>query len=415
MSFGPPPQPARPSGGPGATGGQAARRGFRGAISSLEHPEYRWLYASNFAFFLAMSGQSIVRAWLAFELTGSELALGLVSFTVAVPMLLIAPIGGAMSDRLERRNLIAAGVMGCVFPFIMPARQALVVNIVGKRGLPNAMALSMAGVNVTRVVGPALAGFLIGPLGSSGTYTVGIALYGVALLTLLRVKRRPPIATAEVSVYANVLEGGRYVWEHRLVLILIFFGLVPMFLAMPFQSLLVVFAEEVWEVGPSGLGLLSAAGGIGGVAGSVYVAWRADSHRRVRRMMVSIIGFGAFLFAFSLTPYFWFALGLIFVANAFSSIYSTLNNTAIQMIIPDAVRGRISSFLMMSFSLPLLGTLPLSAVAEAYGAPRAVALASLLAVLVAIAFFAGSSKLRNMDASVRAAVEADNRRAMEPS
>ena len=162
-----------------------------------------------------MSGQGIVRAWLAFELTGSELALGLVSFTVAVPMLLIAPIGGVMSDRLERRNviaagqalvlvselgvlallatgnlafwhlLVAAGVMGCVFPFIMPARQALVVNIVGKRGLPNAMALSMAGVNVTRVAGPALAGFLIGPLGSSGTYTVGVALYGVALLTML--------------------------------------------------------------------------------------------------------------------------------------------------------------------------------------------------------------------------------------
>jgi MFS family permease len=420
------------------------RRGLRGALASLEHPEYRWMFASNVAFFLAMSGQGIVRAWLAFELTGSELALGLVSFTAAVPMLLIAPIGGVMSDRLERRNviaagqslvlvselgvlallatgnlafwhlLVAAGVMGCVFPFIMPARQALVVSIVGRRGLPNAMALSMAGMNVTRVVGPALAGFLLGPLGSSGTYTVGVSLYAIALLTMLRVRRRPPAPTAKVSVYANALEGARYVRDHRLVLMLIFFGLVPMFLAMPFQSLLVVFAEEVWQVGPSGLGLLSAAGGIGGVAGSFYVAWRADSHHRVQRMMVSIVGFGVFLFAFSLTPYFGLALGLVFVANAFASVYSTLNNTAIQMIIPDEVRGRISSFLMMSFSLPLLGTLPLSALAEAYGAPSAVALASVLAVAVALAFFAGSHELRNMDASVQAAVDADDPGTAEP-
>jgi hypothetical protein len=125
-------------------------------------------------------------------------------------------------------------------------------------------------------------------------------------------------------------------------------------------------------------------------------------------MMVSIVGFGVFLFAFSLTPYFWLALGLVFVANAFASVYSTLNSTAIQMIIPDEVRGRISSFLMMSFSLPLLGTLPLSAVAEAYGAPSAVALASVLAVAVAVTFFTGSRELRSMDASVQAAIEADD-------
>jgi hypothetical protein len=85
------------------------------------------------------------------------------------------------------------------------------------------------------------------------------------------------------------------------------------------------------------------------------------------------------------------------------------------MIIPDEVRGRISSFLMMSFSLPLLGTLPLSALAEAYGAPSAVALASVLAVAGAIAFFAGSRELRNMDAGVQAAIEADEQSTAEPA
>ena len=433
MGFGPPRMAAPP-----AAGGDKPKPGFRGAVRALENREFRWLFLGNMAFFLAMGAQGIVRAWIAFELTGSELALGIVSFAVAVPMLVIAPLGGAIGDRFERRNLVAigqavvlvsefvvfgllltdqlefwhlvtaAGLMGCVFPFIMPARQALVANIVGRRGLQNAMALGMAGMNVTRVVGPAAAGFLLGPLGTKGTYAVGVSIYCVALVCTLFVNRHPLESKVTTSVLANIAEGARYVRNNRLVLVLIFFGLVPMFLAMPFQTLMVVFAKDVWETGSSGFGLLNACAGIGGVAGSFYVAWQADSTERVRRMMVSMLGFGSFLLLFSLTPYFWSALGLVFIANACGSVFGTLNNTAIQMIIPDAVRGRISSFLMMSFSLPLLGTLPMSAVAEGYGAPVAVAIASVLAVVVALVFYASSPALRAMDTTVREALEADD-------
>ena len=97
----------------------------------------------------------------------------------------------------------------------------------------------------------------------------------------------------------------------------------------------------------------------------------------------------------------------MFLANACASIYGTLNNTAIQMIVPDEVRGRISSFLMMSFSLPLLGTLPVAAAAEKIGAPLAVGLASMLAVAAALAFYFGSSKLRGLDGRVEHAVNQD--------
>ncbi len=417
--------------------GPTPQRGFRHALQSLENREFRWLFISNVTFFLAMGGQQIVRAWLAYQLTDSELALGIISFTVAVPMLVIAPIGGALSDRFERRNMIAfgqsfvlvseltvvtllmtdqlefwhlvtaAGFMGCAFPLMMPARQALVANVVGRRNLPNAMALGMAGMNVTRVVGPAMAGFLLGPLGTKGTYLVGVALYATALITTLFVSRHPLEHPSTQSIFSNIVGGARYVWNDRLVLMLIFFGLVPMFLAMPFQTLMVVFAEEVWHTGSTGLGLLSAFAGVGGVAGSLYLAWYSDSHKRIRRMMVTMVGFGFFLLLFSITPWFSTALGLVFLANACGSIYGTLNNTAIQMIVPDEVRGRISSFLMMSFSLPLLGTLPMAAVAEVYGAPAAVGVGSVLAVVVAGIFYVSSSALRGMDATVKAALDAD--------
>ena len=184
---------------------------------------------------------------------------------------------------------------------------------------------------------------------------------------------------------------------------MLLYGLIPMFLAMPFQTLLVVFANDVWDVGSAGLGILNAAAGVGGVGGSFYVAWRGGNDRRLKLMMVSMVAFGALLMFFSLSPFFIPAVIFIFSANIFASIFQTLNNTAIQLLISDDVRGRISSFLMMSFSLPLLGTLPLSAVAERVGAPAAVGGASVLAVVVALLFYLFSPALRELDERVRSA------------
>lgn len=412
--------------------------GWRSALVSLEAPQFRRVFTSNIAFFLAMSGQGIVRPWLAFQLTDSALALGVVSAAVALPMLFLAPFGGVLADRMERRRLImtaqtlaitsevitlvllvtdqlqfwhlvmTAGMMGCAFPLIMPARQAIVVNIVGKRGLGAAVALNMAGVNVTRVVGPAVTGFLIPVIEVKGVYLMNLSLYMIALFVMTRVLRVPPPADAKSQSIANNLgEGFRYVWSNRLILILLVYGLVPMFLAMPFQALLVIFAEDVWQTGSSGLGILNAAAGIGAVAGSVYVASRGVGAGRLRLMMISVIAFGTLLAAFAGSPWFLPAVGLIFLANVFASIFGTLNNTAIQLLIPDSVRGRISSFLMMSFSLPLLGTLPVAAAAERLGAPMAVGIASILAVVAAVAFYFSSQKLRELDMRVQHAVSQD--------
>lgn len=406
--------------------------GWRTAIEPLSITEFRRVFISNFAFFLAMGGQGIVRPWLAFQLTGSAFDLGIVSAAIAVPMLVLAPFGGVLADRVERRNLIllsqastmlselailvlllmgqlefwhlvvSAALMGCTFPVAMPARQAIVVNIVGKRALGGAVALNMAGTNVTRVVGPALAGFLIPILGVEGVYVLNIGLYVLAIFAILRVARVPaPPGARGISIGTSLVDGFRYMRSNRLVLILLIYGLVPMFLAMPFQTLLVLFAEEVWNTGSTGLGILSASAGIGAVVGSIYVAGRSVDAGRIRSMMVSVIGFGGLLVAFAMTPWFWVGVALVFFANIAASVFGTLNNTAIQMLIPDHVRGRISSFLMMSFSLPLLGTLPVSAAAERFGAPMAVGVSSVLAVLASLAFYAGSRKLRDLDVHIQ--------------
>ncbi|MDX1383706.1 MAG: MFS transporter, partial [Thermoanaerobaculia bacterium] len=294
--------------------------------------------------------------------------------------------------------LVMALVMGSSFPFIMPARQAIVANAVGRARLTNAMALNMAAVNTTRVVGPAVAGFLIGAVGVAAAYTINVVLYALAVAALIGVRPAPPADAARLETLGENLKAGfGFLLGDRLVLVLLFFGLVPMFLVMPFQNLLVAFTEEVWRVGPEGLGVMSAAAGAGGLVGAVMVASRPDGRGRLRAMMVAATAFGVFLLAFALSPWYLLALPLVFVANVFANFYSALNNTAIQVLIPDEVRGRVSAFLMMSFSLPLLGTLPVGAAAEWLGPPTAVATASVLAVAAAFVFYFASPSLREMD------------------
>ena len=415
---------------------------------SLRIPQFRWLFLSNTTFFLAMQGQLIVRSWLVYSITDSELALGIVSLMVALSMLTLGPIGGVAADRFERRGLVAAGqatvvvaeavvlfllfsggleywhilvqvtVVGAVFPFVMPARNAIVADVVGRRRLTNAMALSMTAVNVTRVVGPSVGGLLIGFAGVEVAYSINAGLYVLALAAMMGVHRAPVANPSGHSMLRNMAQGFRYVGENRLVLVLLFFGLVPMFLVMPFQTLLVVFAEDIWEVGPFGLGMLSGASGVGGVVGAAFVVWRSNSSRRLRLMMTSVFAFGLFMMGFALSPWFWLGLLLILAGSAFQAVYTTLNNTAIHVLIPDSVRGRVSGFLTMSFSLPMLGVAPISALAEVWGAPLAVGLSSLLAVVVATVFYLASSDLRRMDLLIRRAfrdaVRADAERPVGP-
>lgn len=406
------------------------------AWATLQNQQFRWLYGSNAAFFFAMNGQMVVRSYLAFKITNdSAFALGLINLAVAVPMLLISPIGGVIADRLERRRLVLAGqasllvsellvlsllvagvlafwhlmaiavVMGCIFPFIMPARQAIVVDVVGRRALPNAMALGMAAMNAARVIAPVLAGFVIYLLGVKATYLGAVIVYGVALAGMTRVHpSHAPARTGPTTMYGDIKDGFSYVWHDPPVRALMFLGLVPILLAMPFQMLLVVFAEEVWDVGSRGFGVLQAVAGLGGLAGASFLALTPPSSRRLRMMMTSLLGFGLCLFAFAVSPWFLLALPLVFVADVFASVFQTLNNTIIQTLIPDHVRGRVMSLMMMSFGLTPLGTVPVSLVADKWGAPIAVGGASILMVAISVAFYALSLAFRQIDETTRIAL-----------
>ncbi len=408
-------------------------------FESFRNQQFRWLYLSNAAFFFSMIGQMVVRSWLAYDMTGSAFALGLVNFSVAIPMLFLSPFGGVLADRMERRRLIMSGqavvftsealllvllvsgllefwhllaatfVMGGMFPFIMPARQAIVANIVGRHGLTNAMALQLGAMNAARVIAPASAGFVMSFASVDAAFVVAVTLYGLAFLCMTKVTpSRAAARPAPTTVLRDMGDGVRYVVRDRPVFVLLFLGMVPILLAMPFQSLLPVFAgPEVWDVGEIGLGILHAAAGAGGLIGAFIIATFSNTHRKLRLMMSSLVFFTGGLALFAISP--WFLLGVAFVlfADVFAAMYQTTNASIIQLLIPDEVRGRVMSLMMMTFGLTPLGTLPISAAAEAWGAPIAVAAACSITLTIGIVFYFVSASLRRLDTIAKAALEGE--------
>lgn len=409
------------------------------ALSSLKVAEFRWLLASNTVFFLVMQGQFLTRTYLAWELTHDKMALANVNLAVAIPMLFVAIVGGAISDRVERRRLIVIGqiillvnecyvlgliwmgsldyfnlilasfITGCILPFLMPARTAIIYNIVGPGGLGNAMALSSGTMNLSRVLGPAAVGFVLEFYGPKGAYTFSALFYVFAIVAMKNVQPCFPAAGArKKSLLSDVAEGFSYAVNHRQVLICLLFGLLPMFLVQPFQNLLVLFADEVWHVGERGLGYMLASAGLGGVFGTLYVARRGENPRRVRLLLLSAFCFAGFLIMFSLSPNFYWALLALALANMCAQACTTLNNTSIQLLVDDSVRGRMSSIMMMSFGLTPLGVLPLAYLAELAGAPMAIVTACCLLIFSVVLFYVLSPTLRGMDGSVRGVLREKN-------
>ena len=407
----------------------------------LSIPQFRWLFVGNVAFFFAMQGQMLTRTILAWDLTGLAQSLAYINLVVALPMIFASMIGGAVTDRVERRQLIIVGqclitcneifiltmlllgqlefwhllctafVAGCAFPFIMPARMAITVNVVGPDRIQSAMAVSGGAMNLSRVVGPAMMGVIISEFSVIAAYVVSTILYASAIFCMFFVKRNKAVQPdgGKKPLLADIIYGFQYVSLNKPVLVSLMFGLVPMFLAMPFQNLLVMLVEQTWQVGESGLGILMGAGGVGGVLGSIWIARRGDRSERLRLMVVTVIGFALFLAVFTQTSVFYLALLPLVLANLCASAFQTVNNATIQILVDDSVRGRMSSFMMMSFGLTPLGVFPMAVAADHIGAANAILGACVALMIITVAFVGLSRTLRTIDSTVRVSMDREHK------
>lgn len=406
-----------PADGPPASTRVAPARGLFKTFASLRYREYRLLWVGTAVMSAGQWLQQVVLSWLVFEMTGSAFLLGLINGLRMLPFLFTSLIGGVLADRVDRRRLmfwtqayimLITLLMGLLFvagrvqvwhlfaftflsgagwSLTMPVRQSLVPALVPRSELLNAVALSSAAFNITRTVGPAAGGFLLAAIGAGGTFFVQAALYAVVLLMIaaLRVPAHAAHAGGPgTSAWGSMLEGFRYIRATPAVGTLLLLGLVPMLLGMPYQSLLPIFAADIYGIGPGGLGILIGFAGLGSFLATLAVASAGDFPRKGLVQLLALAALGVTLILYSGIT--WLPLALVVLAGvgAAQMGYGTLNQTQLQTLTEDSMRGRVQSVHMLNVGLVPAGSFAAGALASLIGAPATLALMGAATTAIAL-------------------------------
>ena len=313
----------------------------------------------------------VAMAWHMYELTSSAWDLGLVGLVQFVPALLLALLAGHVADRWPRGRIIVVCllgqalvaavllqatwadalsrdlllwlslVMGAIRAFQMPASQALLPALVSPSLLPRAMAFSSAGLQAAILGGPALGGFVFA-LGADVVYALSLALLLVASLALMRLSLPHRQAAPESMTVTSVLAGVRFVWHHKLLLGGFSLDLFAVLLGGA-TALLPIYAKDILEVGPWGLGLLRASPAAGALIMSlVLTRWPLQRHVG-RWLMVSVGLFGVSIAVFAVSTVFWLSMLALVFSGAFDMVSVVVRQTLMQLETPDEMRGRVSA------------------------------------------------------------------------
>jgi MFS family permease len=408
-----------------AGGNIAPERGNRWSPTrwypSLGDRHVRNLWFSLIPSTLAFQMSVVSSGYAALTISGSATAMGLASAASGLPMFLLLMVGGIVADRFTKKtvlwitqavlcvatasiallsfaglldvwHLVALGlVQGTVFAFGMPARHAFLAELAGPRLLGNAVALQNVGINLCRIVGPAIAGGLLAApaLGIGGVFSVMTLCYLVAmpLLMVLPTQREGSSGALRGSRgngWHQVLEGLAYIRSSRVLMALIALAFAGSIFGLPFQNLMPLFSERVFEVGAVGLGILMTSLGIGALVGSFAVGLVANAQRLPRIQLIAGLTFGISLLGFALAPAFALAVGLLFIVGATSAAFIALNNTLIMANTDRRFFGRVTSVYGMTFAIFPLAALPMAWVADHVGGPATVAGAAIIVSLAVL-------------------------------
>jgi MFS family permease len=364
---------------------------------------YFWIASllSITSFFMLM----IARGWLVFDMTGSVSMVGYVSAIAQTPSLVLSVFGGVIADRFNRKTilllneginfiillilaiLVATDVVevwhlmvlglinGITFSLAFPSRAAIVPSLVPPRNIANAVALSSIMFSGAQLIGPPIAGWLILVSPATAFFAAsGFVGVGIPLFMLLKVRENSGgYSAANASVLDNVREGVKFIRSHRLILGLMSLGFFVVVFGLAYQTFLPVFAEDILKVGPSGLGYLAGAGGIGAIAGSLLIAAYNTVNQMKVFTVVGALGLGVFITGFSLSESFALSMVLSLLAGLFFQLVMTGNFSLIQVLVPDQLRGRVLSVRFIVFGMTPGGILAVGVAAEQIGTAYATA------------------------------------------
>lgn len=392
---------------------------LRQAFRALSHRAFRVFFIGQGFSLVGTWMQQVAMSWLVYRLTGSAFVLGLVGFTSQIPAFFAAPVAGVLADRLSKLRMVIAtqvvamlqasvlavlvltgavevwhilllsGVMGIVSGFDIPARQALLVDLVeGPEDLANAIALNSSLFNGARLVGPAIAGLLIGWVGEGPVFVINAVSF-VAVLAALFALGVPPRAGrgAAPPLLGHLREGVAYAMGFAPIRTILTLLAINSLVALPYVVLLPVFATEVLGGGAHTLGFLMSATGLGALAGALYLASRTTVRGLGKVIVFANVLMGAALVALAFVQVVWLAVAVLLFAGFGMMVATASSNTILQTIVEPDKRGRVMSLYTMAFmGMAPMGALIAGAVAERIGTPETVLVGGCAAIAAGLWF-----------------------------
>jgi MFS family permease len=389
---------------------------WRDTFRALQHRNFRLFFCGQLVSLVGTWMQQTAMSWLVYQVTGSKFLLGAVAAAGSAPMMLFSMWGGSLADRHPKRTillvtqtaemliaLVLAAVVwagltspwliivislaaGVAMGFEMPARQAFTIELTGKDDLLNAISLNSSVVNGARVLGPAIAGLLIGSIGPAMCFFLNGLSFIAVLVSLLMMRLPAHVApAASGSTRGHALSGLSYVADHpRVRTILALFGIVGVF-GWSYMVLMPAFARDVLNLGAHGYGVLMSAGGIGALAGALSVAMAGHVFVPRKVALAGVWLFSAALLAFALNRNFYLALLFLIVSGFGMMLFFSTSNTVLQTIVPDEMRGRVMGVWSVVFGAMIpLGSLEAGALANWIGAPSTIAFGAVICAVSAL-------------------------------
>lgn len=396
------------------------------AVRALRHRNYRIYYFGMLVSFTGTWMQSVAQSWLIYRLTGSAWLLGLVGFAGQVPVFLLAPLGGVMADRHSRLRIIIitqtlamlqafalavltigggvsvqavfslAILLGVVNAFDLPARQSFMVELVGKEDLMNAIALNSSMIQASRVLGPALAGLLVGWLGEGPCFLINGISYLAVIAGLFAIRvTRERVGPIDGTALSHLTEGLDYVRRTKPVRALLLLVAFVSIFGLPHIVLMPIFASDVLKGGPRALGMLLGASGVGALGAGLTLAARRNVEGLGRVVALSVAALGSMLVLFSLSRNLIVSTVLLVPVGFSLLLQMSASNTLVQTMVPDRMRGRLMSFYAMSLmGMAPFGSLLAGTLASRIGAPATVAAGGALCIGASLLFWSRLPDLR---------------------
>ncbi len=419
------------------TAGRRPQRTDSRMPPAFRYPAFRAYWTGLLCAVTGFQMFRVAQSWLVYELTGSPLYLGYALAANAIPGIFFNLVGGVFADRLDKRVLILltqggtgllilalallaitgvvevwhilviAFLTGAVEAFDNPARQALYPHLIDRSAMTSAVALNSSIWQGTRIIAPAIAGFLIDLVNTGTALFVSSAGFLVMTVVMLFL-RIPPIPQGAPANPARALwEGMTFIGRNGVFAFLIGMTFFNSFFGMAYVLLMPVFAVDVLEVGATGQGFLLGVGGVGSLLTTIWLGARGGFQRRGLAIVAGAITFGLGVIAFGVTSHFlgWYylALALMVLVGCSNSIYMISIQSSLQMLVPDNVRGRVMGFYSMTWSIMPLGGLQAGALASVswIGAPFAVAIGGAAVVLFALATGTFNGRIRELGGQAR--------------